>query len=150
MTAKQFWGCTALGTFGSLIVIGTIAVLVPHSPRHVATSVSAPVVLSSLPLPAPTSDLPVAIAVQKAKLKLSDGRTATFTFSSSNGSLTCAAAIGLDEILGYALAPVRDPALPDPAPLPRQDRRRSRCRIPRPPYQPRRRATCGCCSPTIP
>ncbi len=32
--------------------------------------------------------------------------------------MTCVAAIGLDEVLGYTLAPVSDPAIPDPTPLP--------------------------------
>lgn len=115
MTAKQFWTCTALSTLGSLIVIGAIALLAPRSPRP-ADPTPAPAPIPIPPVPIPTPDVPVAIAAQKAKLKLSDGRTATFAFSESNGLLVCAAAVGLDEILGYTLAPVGDPALPDPPP----------------------------------
>ena len=119
MTAKQFWGCTALSMFGSLIVIGAIALLAPHAPRPaVPTPAPAPVPVPSPPLPAPTPDAPVAIAAQKAKLKLSDGRTATFLFSLGNGGLTCTAAIGLDEVLGYALPSVSDPPPPVPGPVP--------------------------------
>jgi len=50
---------------------------------------------------------------------LDDGRTATFWFSASGGSLQCAAAVGLDQVLCYQLAPVGDPSPPpDPAPCP--------------------------------
>jgi len=124
MTTKQFWGCTALSTLGSLIVIGAIALMAPHAPRPAdPTPAPAPIPAPS-PSPTPPTDAPVAIADQKAKLKLSDGRTATFTFSAGasgtpgQGSLACAAAIGLDEVLGYTLAPVGDPPPPDPTPAP--------------------------------
>ncbi len=117
MTAKQFWGPTALGTFGSLIVIGAIALPAAHAPKP-ADPAPAPTPAPLPPQPAPTPDAPVAIAVQKAKLRLSDGRTATFVFSASNGALTCVAAIGLDEVLGYTLAPVNDPPPPAPGPPP--------------------------------
>ena len=130
MTAKQIWGCTALGTLGSSIVIGAIALQyvrptmstrcpsltnLPSQADHEYT-VPEPDVLTRTAPPAPTPAGPVAIAVQKAKLKLSDGRTATFLFSPGSGGLTCTAAIGLDEVLGYSLAPVGDPAArADPA-----------------------------------
>ena len=110
MTAKQLWGATALVVLGSLIVLGAI---VPTALRP------APADPTPAPPPSPNPQTPApSIAVQKAKLKLSDGRTATFLFSVSAGSLTCTAAIGLDEVLGYALAPISDPAPPQPGPTP--------------------------------
>ena len=114
MTAKQLWASAALAALGSLIVIGTIALLTPHANKP-ADPTPAP---APAPAPAPPPpDLPVTIAVQRAKLKLSDGRTATFTFSAGNSPLTCTAAIGLDEVLAYELVPAEDP-LPDPVPSP--------------------------------
>ncbi len=150
MTAKQFWVCTALSTFGSLIVVGAIALMARHAPKPAdPIPPPAPVPVPLPPQPAPPPDVPVAIAVQKAKLKLSDGRTATFVFSATSGGLTCTAAIGLDEVLGYTLTPVSDPAAAvadagtgaDAAPSPNP---------PTPPPTRRRRAISACCSPTIP
>ena len=118
MTTKQLFACTALSMLTSLIVSGAIVLLTPHAFRPAdPTPAPAPVPVPPVPAPAPH----VAIAVQKAKLKLSDGRTATFAFSAGApgcGALTCTAAIGLDEILGYTLAPAGEPALPQPAPTP--------------------------------
>ena len=113
MTAKQLWSTLALGTLGSLIAVGAIVATAVRGPRP-----ADPPTPSPAPLPVPTPDVPVTIATQRAKLKLSDGRTATFLFTQSSGVLTCAAAIGLDEVLGYALAPVSDPPPPAPGPTP--------------------------------
>jgi hypothetical protein len=119
MTARQFWGSTALSTFGSLIVIGAIALMAPHSPKPAdPPPAPAPALVPVPPVPAPAPDVPVAVAAQKAKLKLNDGRTATFLFSLDNGGLTCTAAIGLDEVLGYTLTPESDPPPPSPGPGP--------------------------------
>ena len=119
MTAKQFWVATALSTSSSLLVIGAIALMAPHAAKPAGPTPArtpAPIPMPAGPAPRPNS--PVAIAAQKAKLALSDGRAATFAFSVSHGSLTCVAAIGLDEVLGYALIRVSDPEPPQPGPVP--------------------------------
>ena len=119
MTEKQFWASMALSMSSSLIVVGAIVLTGAHAPTHADPPPSpGPIPIPTPPQPSPTPDVPIAIAVQRAKLKLSDGRTATFVFSESNNVLTCTAAIGLDEVLGYTLAPVSDPAPPEPGPLP--------------------------------
>ena len=85
------------------------------APARARRSGSAPAPVPVPPSPSPAPPAPsLVIAAQKAKLKLSDGRTATFVFSACGASLACAAAVGLDEVLGYTLAPVNDPPPPSP------------------------------------
>ncbi|MGA2255780.1 MAG: hypothetical protein ABSG53_14130, partial [Thermoguttaceae bacterium] len=102
MTTKHFWTATSLSTVICLAVVGVI-VTATISPPLLPTPAPVPD-----PVPAPPSPVvqPVAIAQQKAKLQLTDGRTATFWFATSSGSLQCTAAVGLDQVLCYELAPV--------------------------------------------
>jgi hypothetical protein len=117
MTAKQFWISTSLGTVIGVAVVG-VAVKAP------LWRLPVPPPPAPIPAPGPVPQPPIpdvqatGIAEQKAKLKLSDGRTATFRFTVSGNTLSCTAAVGLDQVLAYNLAPVGDPSPPDPAPLP--------------------------------
>ena len=119
MTTKQFWTSTGLSTVICVAVVGAVfKTLISPEPAPPAPP-PAPVPRRT-PFPCrPTPDVPMAsIAEQSAKLKLSDGRTATFRFAVSGGTLSCTAAIGLDQVLAYDLVPVGDPSPPDPAPTP--------------------------------
>jgi hypothetical protein len=116
MTARQFWASTGLSTVICVAVVGTV--LKATIWRSPALPPPAPIPAPN-PLPAPLPDVQAAtLAEQKARLKLGDGRTATFRFALSGGTLTCTAAIGLDQVLSYELLPVGDPPPPDPAPVP--------------------------------
>jgi hypothetical protein len=109
MTSRQFWTSTGLGSVIALAVIGAILkVTVGHVPAPSP---------SPIPVPAPQPDVQFAgIAPQKAKLQLCDGRAATFLFAVSAGTLSCTAAVGLDQVVSYDLLPVGDPAPPGPNP----------------------------------
>ncbi|MGO9114329.1 MAG: hypothetical protein ACLP9L_34365 [Thermoguttaceae bacterium] len=119
MTTKQFWLSTSLGAVIGITVVGAVfKTLIPPAP------VPAPVPPAPIPSPdpappPPTPDAPAtAIAPQKAKLKLDDGRMATFRFAVTSGTLSCTAAVGLDQVLAYDLLPLGDPPPPDPLPIP--------------------------------
>jgi len=113
MITKRCWIATGLGLLICLALVGAIVKFM-ISPAPASVLVRDPVP----PPPSPIVQSP-AIASQTAKLTLSDGRTATFWFAVSGGSLQCSAAVGLDQVLCYRLAPVGDPSPPpDPAPSP--------------------------------
>jgi hypothetical protein len=116
MNARPFWTATSVGTLLCAAVVGALVkALISPAPAPQP----APPIPSPTPVPCPTPDAPVAgIASQRAKLKLNDGRTATFQFLQSGGTLSCTAAVGLDQVLGYNLLPAGDPSPPDPAPTP--------------------------------
>jgi hypothetical protein len=115
MTTKQFLTATSLSAVLCFAVAGAI-VRLTVSPTPAPAPVPSP---TPAPVPAPPAPVvpPATIAQQKAKLKLTDGRTATFWFAASGNSLQCTAAIGLDQVLSYALVPAEDPS-PTPAPAP--------------------------------
>jgi hypothetical protein len=122
MTARQFWISTSVSTVICVAIVA--AVLKALRSPSPAPSPSPPIPAPA-PVPCPTPDVPAAgIAQQRARLKLSDGRTATFQFAlvapgiPGRGTLSCTAAVGLDQVLSYDLVPVGGPLPPDPAPVP--------------------------------
>ncbi len=113
MTTKRFWISISISALICLLLAGAIIKMIvwpAPSPSPAPTPVVPP-----LPGPLPEG---IGIAQQKAKLQLGDGRTATFRFAVSAGTLSCAAAVGLDQVLCYDLVQVVDPAPPNPAPTP--------------------------------
>ena len=112
MTAKQFWVCAALSTFGSLIVVGAIALMARHAPG--------PPIRYRRPRPSPFPCRRRRPPARRARRdRRAEGETQTQRRPHGDvrvlghcGGLTCAAAIGLDEVLGYTLTPVSDPARP--------------------------------------
>jgi hypothetical protein len=98
------------------ILVGLLAALLIIS---AAVAIQAPALVGPHAPPA-TAGTPanadVTIAAQKARLALSDGRAATFVFTSTAGTLTAHAAVGLDQECNYALLPLAE--LPSPAPTP--------------------------------
>jgi hypothetical protein len=116
MNSKTFWKTAGLAAVILLAVVGTVLKTIPGP-------APAP---SPLPIPSPNPD-PVpappnpgvpypGIAAQNARLLLTDGRAATFRFASSGGSLSCAAAVGLDQVVAYELLPIGNPSPPNPLP----------------------------------
>ena len=103
MTARQFWISTSVSTVICVAIVA--AVLKALRSPSPAPSPSPPIPAPA-PVPCPTPDVPAAgIAQQRARLKLSDGRTATFQFAlvapgiPGRGTLSCTAAVGLDQVL---------------------------------------------------
>jgi hypothetical protein len=121
MNSKPFWTSTGLAAVLVLAISGImlkpIISPVPVPPQPVPSPSPAPV---PTPIPAPPiPDVPLpGIAAQNAKLLLADGRTATFRFSLTGGTLCCAAAIGLDQVVSYDLLPIGDAPPPEPTPPP--------------------------------
>jgi hypothetical protein len=117
MTSKQFWTSTSLAAVLTLAIVAAVLKSVVGtapvpSPRPIP---------SPSPIPVPAPPIPevqlAGIAAQNAKLQLADGRTATFRFAITGGTLSCAAAVGLDQVVSYDLLPIGNPP-PPPSPLP--------------------------------